>query len=254
LTDKLSSNGQGVGGFPQHPNTKVEAHQTNGRYQAQSEAARQSRDVKTDEETNLQTLAVSENARQLLKVLQPFEARITELEAEIHTLQMDSREKEATLQDLERKILRLQQDSQDRVTALEDEIADLQEQGQKDTDYLNEGIELARVSLDNKNAMPRQLEAELQSVKLDSQEKDDIIMALSLESKEKDETISALKSEVSRLETARVKAEDELQWWKLENCNGRDQQNHIQDTPHSHQDVDAGISHIHQSGRKESTN
>jgi hypothetical protein len=86
-------------------------------------------DARKNEETNLHILAVAENARQLLKVLQPFEARIAELEVENTALQMDSRNKEAKLQGLERKILRLQQDSQDRIAALEDEIADLQEQG-----------------------------------------------------------------------------------------------------------------------------
>jgi hypothetical protein len=147
-------------------------------------------DARKNEETNLHILVVAENARQLLKVLQPFEARIAELEVENTALQMDSCNKEAKLQDLERKILRLQQDSQDRIAALEDEIADLQEQGQKDRDFLNEGIELAKISLDRKNDMLKQLGSELQGAKLESQEKDDIIMALRLETKEKDETIS----------------------------------------------------------------
>ena len=230
---KPSSNGQRVDGFAQCPNTKAEVQQINGRYQAQPKATQQPKDAKNDEEIDLQILAVSENARQLLKVLQPFEARITELEAENTNLQMDSRQKEATLQDLGRKILRLQQDSQDRVTALEDEIAHLQEQGQKDTDFLNEGIELAKVSLDRKNAMLKQLEAELQGVMLESQKKDDIIISLRLETKEKDETISALRSEVSRFETARLKTEDALEWWKLENCNVEDQQNHLPKAPDS---------------------
>jgi hypothetical protein len=74
----------------------------------------------------------------------------------------------------------------------------------------------------------KQLGSELQGAKLESQEKDDIIMALRLETKEKDETISALRSEVSRLEIARVKAEDELEWWKLENGTGDAEQNHFQ--------------------------
>jgi hypothetical protein len=208
------------------------------RYQAQLNPPQVPGDAKKDKETNLHILAVAENARQLLKVLQPFKARITELEVENTALQMDSHNKEAMLQGLERKILRLQQDSQDRVTALEDEIADLQEQGQKDTDFLNEGIELARVSIDRKNAMLRQLEAELQGFKLESQEKDEIIIAVRLETKEKDETISVLRSEVSRLETASVKAGDELAWWKLENCSGQDLQKQPPKTSHSYQEVD----------------
>jgi hypothetical protein len=221
---KLSSNGPLVNRFSQHPNTKAEVQQSNAHYEA--DATQQPKDAKNDE-TNLHILAVSENARQLLKVLQPFDARITVLEAENTTLRMDSRNKEAMLQDLERKILRLQQDSQDRVTALEDEIADLQEQGQKDTDFLNEGIELARVSIERKNAMLKQLEAELQGFKL--------------ETKEKDETISALRSEVSQLEIARVKAEDELEWWKLENCTGDAEQNHLPKTPDSYREDDPRI-------------
>jgi hypothetical protein len=153
---KLSSNGPLVNRFSQHPNKEAEVQQLNAHYEAS--APQQPKDAKNDEETNLHILAVSESARQLLKVLQPFDARITDLEAENTTLRMDSRNKEAMVQDLERKILRLQQDSQDRVTALEDEIADLQEQGQKDTDFLNEGIKLARVSINRKNAMLKQLD------------------------------------------------------------------------------------------------
>jgi DNA repair exonuclease SbcCD ATPase subunit len=212
-----------VDGFPQFPSTKAEIQHVSTRSQTQSEATQQAKEGKNGKEIDLQILAISENARQLLRVLRPFESRIAELEAGNTSLQVNSRQKDGLVKGLERKVLRLQQDSQDRITSLEDEIADLQEQGQKDHDFL-EGIALAKVSLDNKNNKIEQLEAKLEGIKLETQEKD--------------ETIMALRSKVSRLQTTCLKAEDALARWALENGTLDVHQNYIPKAAYTSPDVD----------------